>query len=248
MGIGTGFPTQASLVVASSQNYNLSSYGFLNSGGHTGTSNGTNPFSIYASARIAATEFDAYSDARIKNIQGITDNATDLATLMNLRITNYHFIDTLAKGNKLYKKVIAQEVEKVYPNAVSKLTDVVPDIYQMAEIKNGRIALKNTLKQGDRVKLITTSNTEVYEVLTADADGFKVKNVTDGQVFVYGREVKDFRAVDYEALTTLNISATQALVKMISDLQVQNNEKIASLTNDVMAIKQALQLNAKAQK
>ena len=30
-------------------------------------------------------------------------------------------------------------------------------------------------------------------------------------VFVYGREVKDFRNVDYEAIAMLNVSATQEL-------------------------------------
>jgi predicted nuclease with TOPRIM domain len=91
-------------------------------------------------------------------------------------------------------------------------------------------------------------------------------------VFVYGREVNDFRAVDYEALTTLNISATQELVKMISDLQKKNDDmsgkmasviqensiiredniqiknKLASVNNDIETIKMALQLTSKAQK
>ena len=250
VGIGTTSPTQAALVVNGSQNDNIS-YGFLNSTGSTGTSSGNNGYSIYASSRIAATEFDAYSDARIKNIMNRTDNAADLNTLTQLQITNYHFIDTLGKGNKLYKKVIAQEVEKVYPNAVSKLTDVVPDIYKMAAAANNRISVTNNLKAGDRVKLITTSTTEIYDVVTADADGFTVNHVADGQVFVYGREVKDFRAVDYEALTTLNISATQELVKMINTLQHENTEvknKLASVTNDVEAIKQALDLKKQAQR
>ena len=35
----------------------------------------------------------------------------------------------------------------------------------------------------------------------------------DGEVFVYGREVDDFRSVDYEAIAMLNVSATQELAK-----------------------------------
>ena len=42
-----------------------------------------------------------------------------------------------------------------------------------------------------------------------------------GEVFVYGREVDDFRTVDYEAISMLNVSATQELFKMI---QYQSNE------------------------
>ena len=251
-------PPLATLTVNGFQQLNLNSYGYVNSSGGTGTSSGTNPYSIFATQRIAAVEFDAFSDARIKSIVGLTDNAADLKTLMNLRITNYHFVDTVEKGNKLYKKVIAQEVEKVYPNAVSQMTNVVPDIYKMADMQNGRISLANNLKAGDHVKLILKDKSEMFEVMAADNAGFNVKGGGDGKVFVYGREVKDFRSVDYEALTTLNISATQELLKMINDLQQQNqalnrknNEmenKLAAVSNDIETIKMALQLANQTQK
>ena len=225
VGIGTSAPTQATLVVSGSQNGTTLSYGYLNSSASIGaSSNQTPPLSIYASQRIAATEFDAYSDARIKHVTGRSDNASDLSTLLGLQITNYQFVDTVAKGNKEYKKVIAQEVEKIYPNAVSKLTDVVPDIYQLAEIKNGRITLANTLQKGDRVKLIMTDKTETVDVIEADTAGFNVNVNDEGKIFVFGREVKDFRAVDYEALTTLNISATQALAVKVKCLESENEQ------------------------
>jgi hypothetical protein len=38
---------------------------------------------------------------------------------------------------------------------------------------------------------------------------------------VYGEEVNDFRTVDYEGLTTLNISATQELSNLIKKQQQQ---------------------------
>ncbi len=272
VGIGTTTPAYP-LDVQSSINDSYTSYGYLATGGAgTNGSSGTVPVSIRAAGRIVCPEFDAISDARVKHITGLTDNETDLHTIMALRITNYHFIDTIGKSNKQYKKVIAQEVEKVYPDAVSKMTDVVPDIYQLAEIKNGRVTIANTLKAGERVKLITNDKTDIFEVTAADANGFNVNMPGDGKVFVYGREVNDFRAVDYEALTTLNISATQELVKMISDLQKKNDDmsgkmasviqensiiredniqiknKLASVNNDIETIKMALQLTSKAQK
>ena len=54
------------------------SYGFLNSSGGTGTASGSNGYSLYASDRIAAVEFNAFSDARIKDIQSTSDGAEDL--------------------------------------------------------------------------------------------------------------------------------------------------------------------------
>jgi len=223
IGIGTANPSQGKLVVDGFENTNLGGYGYINDNGNTGTSSGPHNYSIYATDRIAGTEFNAHSDARIKNIRGRSDNVADLETLMQLKITDYTLIDTVTKGNKPYKKVIAQEVEQVYPQAVSTLADVaVPDIYQLAEIRAGRVALANTLKAGERVKLIFAGRSELVAVTAADAAGFEVKLPDEGQVFVYGREVSDFRTVDYEALSMLNVSATQELVKQLAALQQQN--------------------------
>ena len=47
----------------------------------------------------------------------------------------------------------------------------------------------------------------------------RAKDITSNKVFVYGEEVDDFRTVDYEGLTTLNISATQELSKQVKKQQ-----------------------------
>jgi len=253
VGIGNASATQAKLVVSGSQSNNIGGYGFLNDNGNAGTSSGTHNYSIYASDRIAATEFNAFSDLRIKNILGLSDSRADLQTLMGIEITDYKLKDHIAKGSAEYKKVIAQQIEEVYPQAVSKMTDVVPDIYQLATIQNGYVTLTNTLKAGDRVKLIFDERSEVLEVISADANGFKVNLSEEGKVFVYGREVSDFRTVDYEALSTLNISATQELVKMINRLEDKNAEmqqgmsqlkaENQAMKSDIEQIKAALQVN-----
>ena len=66
VGIGTTSPSQAKLVINGSANSNVGGYGYLNSSGTTGTSSGVWSYSIYASHRVAALEFNAFSDARIK--------------------------------------------------------------------------------------------------------------------------------------------------------------------------------------
>lgn len=246
VGIGTTNPTQALLVVNGTQTNTLS-YGFLNSSGAVGTTSGTVGYSIYASGRIAATEFNAYSDARIKNIQQVSDNETDLNTLAKIEITDYKFIDTIGKGIGTNKKVIAQQVENVYPQAVSKITDVIPNIYKLAEIKNGYIAVGNDLQKGDIVKLIFENREETTEVLNADSTGFYVNTKDQGKVFVFGQQVQDFRTVDYEALTTLNISATQELLKMITGLKQQNEtllKEISSISADVEMLKSIITTKA----
>jgi hypothetical protein len=56
--------------------------------------------------------------------------------------------------------------------------------------------------------------------LSATEDRFSVDfNSFNGKVFVYGREVDDFRTVDYEAISMLNVSSTQELYKKILELE-----------------------------
>jgi hypothetical protein len=239
VGIGTETPTKAKLVVNGSLTNNLS-YGYLNNNGSTGTANGTNYYSIYTSDRIATSELNVYSDARIKKVKSISDNAKDLNILKNIQVTDYQLIDSISKGNTHYKKVIAQQVEEVYPSAVTKMTDFVPDIYQLSSIEKGFIPLsKTTLKAGDKLKLITDEKQEVVEVQSVSADGIQINSDRNGKVFVYGREVSDFRTVDYEALTTLNISATQQLLKRIEVLE-KENQRINQLAQEVESLKNIL--------
>jgi hypothetical protein len=229
IGIGTTNPTQAKLVVNGNANGSIGNFNYLQLGSPITGSNTTNSaynYSIYASNRIAATEFNAFSDARIKEIKGISNNEKDLETLSKIQITDYQFKDKIGKGNGQYKKVIAQQVEGVYPQAVSKITDCIPDIYKLAKIENGFIQLENhNLKVGERVKLIFDDKQEIVEVKTISDLGFTIVDfhrINPKSLFIYGREVTDFRSVDYEALSMLNISATQALLKQINELKNQN--------------------------
>lgn len=197
--------------------------------------------SLYAVGPVCSPVFLAFSDARIKNVIGRSNNVEDLRTIQQIQITDYTHIDKVAKGNKVYKKVIAQEVEAVYPSAVSTITDVVPDFYQFATIQAGRVELKNNLKPGELVQLIFGSERQTVEVLAADDSGFQVPVEREGRVFVYGRQVNDFRVVDYEALSTLNISATQELARRVELLEAEN----AALKNKLEASAQVLESFAK---
>ena len=70
---------------------------------------------------------------------------------------------------------------------------------------------------------------------------------TSEKVFVYGREVKDFRSVDYDAISMLNVSATQELARQVATLATENEalkSRLASLealAAEVAALKAATQ-------
>jgi len=131
-------------------------------------------------------------------------------------------------------------VEKVFPQAVSKHTDVVPDIFKKATVQDGWVQLAIDLKVGERVKLIGEKDAGVHEVLEVREGAFRTdfKPATDN-IFVYGREVKDFRAVDYEAISMLNVSATQELARKV-EAQQEELKKLQAGLNQALADKETL--------
>jgi hypothetical protein len=241
VGVGTYLPTQARFVVRGATG------GFAHSGGVMwpnygnafggGTGRGANNndvnWSVYADGWIAAATFFAFSDERIKNVKGRSDSAADLQTVMNLEVTDYSYKDFVTKGNGTYKKLVAQQVEKVYPQAVNKRTDAIPDIYKPATLTNGWVSLASDLKKGDRVRLVAGNDEGVFEVLEVEKDKFRTEfKPRNENIFVYGREVKDFRTVDYEAISMLNVSATQALAKEVAALR-KSEARVAELEQKV---------------
>ena len=182
--------------------------------------------SIKAHGKILADGTLVSSDKRIKDIIGISSSKQDMSTLLALEVTDYKMKDKAVGGEQATKKLIAQQVKTVFPEAVSLLTDVIPDIYKLSEIKDGYIALETDLEKGDRVKLIFEGKEEVVEVIKTNRNGFFIDNKKEGKVFVYGKEVNDFHVVDYDAVSMLNVSATQELYKLILKQQkIIKNQK-----------------------
>ena len=197
------------------------------------------------------------SDSRFKNVLGVSDSAKDLDLLNEIQITDYTYIDKLTSGGRVHKKVIAQQVEEILPSAINKRTDFVPDIFAKAtkvEPKEGGAVLitmekAHPLKAGDKVRLFDPENRPVdAEVTATDGLSFTVETSADfGKgVFVYGTEQRDVRAVDYEAIAMLNVSATQELAKKVAALEAENarlraaNDELSSLSSEVAALKLAV--------
>lgn len=243
VGIGIAAPVAARLdvrgSVAASGSFFQYSYD-ANAGVHGGFITASNR-SNYADGDIVSQSFFVISDARTKNIKGRSDGAQDLRTLQDIQVTDYTMVDTVAKGSGRHKKVIAQQVQKVFPEAISISTDVVPDIYRKATIQHGWVKLATNLKQGERVRLVAEKHEGIHEVLEVSADGFRTDFAAEGdQVFVYGREVHDFLTVDYDAIAMLNVSATQQ-IKKEKDAEVKAlQEENAALRNKLAAQEQRL--------
>ena len=162
--------------------------------------------------------------------------------LLKIEITDYKFIDKLANGDRLYKKVIAQQLQSVYSKAINITEGIVPNVFEVA--KNVKIEGNNThietkkphqFSTGDEIKLILEKSGEkFYKVTVRNENEFLVNEIILENVFVYGKKVNDLLTVDYDALTTLNISATQQLNNEIEALKAVNKkleERLLAIEN-----------------
>lgn len=230
VGIGTISPTQAKLVVNgwfSTKVPSIKYYGLYSSGDGVESDQ---QISIYASRPILAKEFYAFSDSRIKTDFNRSNIAADLATLKQIQVTDYRYKDPFQYGNEVKKGIIAQEVEAVFPQAVNKHTDYITDIFAMPkEVSLDEKTLKVSMEKahglanGDMLRLITPTEVVETAVEVLDNNTFIVKDWAKDskEVFVYGKKVDDFRAVDFDRLTILSISSIQQLCK---EMEVMKNE------------------------
>jgi hypothetical protein len=258
MGVGTASPGKGKLHVAGWQNDYVSGGTYFSAGfgGLSGFGPSGQDISIYGERHILAgwgllTE----SDARIKNIQGISDAATDLETLTQIEITDYTMKDYVQAGNDAYKKVIAQQVESVYPLAVSNTTNFIPNVYELTQMENGKASVATNLEEGDKVKLYINDSEEAIANVVSKTDNTVSFDVEyTGKAFIYGKEVDDFKIVDYEAIAMLNVSATQELFKLITALQEENTSlkadvsQLKSMSEDIELLKEAMGIDLKASK
>jgi hypothetical protein len=264
IGIGTNSP-EAALHVASSVSQYATSYGFLNTGGAgSGTYNVTVSYSIQADQRIRAPEFNAISDVRIKNNINRLNTQKQLSDLNKLKVVNYSYIDQLANGNKIKTGFIAQDVEKVNTQFVNQSTDFIPSVFTLAqsakienEILNITTEQPHGFQKGDEVKFYAEGKKEIIktieEVKSPNEFTLKGWDAPTDNLFVYGKKVADFRAIDFDQITALSVGAIQELSKQIQKLQLENAE-LNKLINNKIQVKQSelekrlLQLESKLNK
>jgi hypothetical protein len=265
VGIGTTSPA-VPLHVSSSVTQYVNVYGYLsqsNTQGSYGAYTNVN-YSIQADQRIRAPEFNAISDARIKRDIVPLNTKKQLSDLNKLKVVNYSYVDHLVNGNKQKTGFIAQEVEKVNNQFVNQSSDFIPSVFSLAKsvvfVNDVLHITTNTphkFLKGDIVKLYAEGKKEVITTIEdiTSVDSFTIKNWKEpiDNVFVYGKKVTDFRAVDFDQITALSVAAIQELSKQIEKLQIENaalnkliNNKIQTKQSELE--KRLLQLESKLNK
>lgn len=235
VGIGTPYPEAPLHIWGSSVTTLSDDRSYFNVGTGPFIINNTSPsgmVQVIAEGYFLAYQggFIATSDQRIKNIKGLSDTQRDLATLNAIQVTDYTYIDEVHNGNTPQKKVIAQQLQSVFPQAVNTSSGIIPNVFEVASSSTvaNHHTIITTLKahgftDSDQVRLILEDKGETQmAVEVVDANTFIVGEELPGKIFVYGKHVDDLLNVDYDAVAMLNVSATQELYKMIIELKAEN--------------------------
>lgn len=225
-------------------------YGHLDTdGGNSNNSQQDNvALSIYTTGRIFTQRVDITSDQRIKTDFSRSNSEADLNSLMQIEVTDYAYRDALYFGTGKEKKVVAQQIETVLPQAVTIQRGVIPDIYRIADVDQGWVTISGKFQIGERLRVIASDEINRTLEILATRDGAVLLDLEPElrEVFVYGREVDDLRSVDYDALAMLNVSATQELNRKISKLEGEAAEKedtIESLSRRLEAVEKLISGN-----
>ena len=250
IGIGTTGP-QAMLHVAgttvrSDGNGNFILYNFPDDGGTRKATSfgdvvGYFDGGVIASGSVASQENPTFSDIRAKTVLKRSSGAEDLVLLDQIQVTDFRWIDQARNSSSVQKKVIAQEVEQVLPNAVSRMAKAVPNVYQNAsavayDAQQSQLTLTvnkaHDFQPGDQVDVFTdTGDLTKAEVLAVGSTNqFTIASKFPAkEAFVYGKWVEDYRVVDYDAIAMVNVSATQEL-----------HRKLRAQESEISALKLAL--------
>jgi len=211
-------------------------YGMSGSFGSSGPNNNASyigSVAIRANGGYIASSMGlvVYSDRRIKRDPQPSEITKDLATIQKLRVTDYRMVDPAEGGNGWRKGFIAQEVEEIIPGAVTRSVEFVPDIFSLstnvvfnpaAKTLSVSLTKEHGLKTGDRVRLhVDGVRLDAKVSAVPSSHQFVVENCERApeKVFVYGRQVHDFRTVDYDRIFTTGIGAIQELASKVQALE-----------------------------
>jgi hypothetical protein len=210
------------------------SYGYLNSTGSTGQSSGQNSYSINCTNRVKASEFDAVSSKKIKNVlgRGKEIEHTAIELFKKIPLFKYKYKDTIKEGDADHYGVIAEELAEVIPAFVNMQDEGwIPNIYKTCIAEKG---LDNSYKfyfdekleniDGDRLKLVFRDkegekNAEVMITeITADSLSVICCEKLPKDIFVYGTYSK-CPTVSKQKVFELGLVALQNIIKRVESLE-----------------------------
>ncbi len=100
----------------------------------------------------------------------------------------------------------------------------------------------NDIRPGDKIRVLDNDKNNPYDGIVSSVRGnyFTIEGLSKekygDKVFVYGKEVNDFRTVDYDAMSVMNYTGIKKLTKQVED----QKQVIENLQTDIVALKASM--------
>jgi len=216
---------------------NVSRIGFYNASGTAFNVPTANGYSFRVNGVTVATigptgVYTVASDSRVKkNIKPAIDT---LDIVNNLNFVSFDYIDSTKTSVK--HGLIAQELQKVYPDAVNTNRALLPTHLEIVDFDlepSNTVLIKCQSAHGlvvnDEVKLDIDNNFSYKTILEVPSETSFVVEAWDNfsptsSVSLYGKQVDDFLSIDKQQIGILAAQACQTLSGQVSTLQAENVE------------------------
>ena len=173
------------------------SYGYLNSGGTIGTSTGQNPYSINCNNRVKASEFNAVSSIKTKNIESSGEYIEEeaLKIFSNIPFFKYSYKDKIKNGQGVTFGIVAEPLKEVLPDYVLEDKSFVPNILQPCLIRpiteySYQLVFKEKLTniEGNKLQLILLNKSVEAKILKTTSKRLIISSSTKlpNNGFAYG--------------------------------------------------------------
>jgi hypothetical protein len=250
--VGIGTTTPRTLLDVAGTSVSLTSYGGYIDGNIIVNGHGWPPeanrgtIACFSGGWVASQQgFIILSDQRIKSDIVTLDTTIGLELYRKLRVVKHSYIDKLSFGNITTYGFIAQEIQKLLPDAVIPKTDFIPSIYKMASIVNHQtLHFDNPIKDiqqfniGTKLKCYDAKNEIIWVTIKCviDAQNIEIEEeITNDRLFVYGHSVDDFLQIDYDPIRNITTAALQEVDRQ----QQADKVRIAEL-DTIVAAQQSL--------
>lgn len=210
-------------------------------------------YSIYCSNAIGANGIGWTSDERIKTEISVVDDAWALQKVRDIECKEYHYKDPLMRKSQKTIGYIAQDVQQHLPQAVSVISEYIPDEMRPIEnitwtpTENGfKVVIPNLTfsEEHTRDLLFYVSNNEDEEEqrieLTADEENAIIFEKQYTKVFLYGKKVNNFLQIAKDKIYSLHHSAIQEIDRR----QTTDNERILELEGELSEAQETIATQA----
>tara|TARA_B110000003_G_scaffold206062_1_gene204944 strand:- start:260 stop:1780 length:1521 start_codon:yes stop_codon:yes gene_type:complete len=204
--------------------YHHSSNSWSHHGGTTWNTSGHN-IGLCVDNRIIAAGMYIMSDYRIKKeIKEINEDES-LNIIRKIKPKRYKLKET----DKICYGFIAQEIDQIVPDIVSKCKNYISDIMIIAKVEKIDNTSKlntnvnHTLNKDDIIRCKNSNDTNIdnIKVLEVIDDNTVIidKIFSDSTIIICGRLVDDYHSIDHDMIMTLGISTIKKLDSEVTKLK-----------------------------